>query len=115
MLAAAVSEGLGTVAEVFADRAYEADGSLAKRDRPGAVLSDPGVVVARALRMIREHLVDAMDGTPVHLVADTMCLHSDTPGAAVLARALRSGLEAAGVTISAPRAPRGGPGAALSR
>ncbi len=101
MLDAAAREGLPVAAEVFADRAYNPDRSLVARDRAGAVLTDPDVVVARAIRMVREHVVDAIDGTPVRLVADTLCVHSDTPGAAELARQLRAGLERAGVTVAA--------------
>lgn len=92
--------GLPVAAEVFADRAYEADGSLASRQKAGSVIHDPAAVVARAITMLRERRVVALDGSVIGLEADTICLHGDTPGAADLARAVRAGLEAAGVTVS---------------
>lgn len=92
--------GLPVAAEVFADRAYEADGSLASRQKAGSVIHDPAAVVARVITMLRERRVVALDGSVIGLEADTICLHGDTPGAADLARAVRAGLEAAGVTVS---------------
>lgn len=115
LLEAAAQHGLRTAAEAFADRAYNADGSLVARTSPGALITDPLVVVPRAVRMIREAFVQAIDGTEVRVPVETLCVHSDTPGAAVLARQIRAGLEQAGVTVSAPRAPRAGRGAAPSR
>ena len=100
LIKAGLHAGLPVAAEVFADRAYEADGSLASRQKAGSVIHDPAVVVVRAIRMVRERQVVALDGSVVALDADTICLHGDTPGAADLARAVRAGLEAAGVTVS---------------
>jgi UPF0271 protein len=99
LLKAGRTAGLRVAAEVFADRAYEPDGSLRSRSRPDAVIHDPSIVVARALRMAREHAVEAVDGTLVPLEADTICVHGDTPGAAALAALIRAGLEAAGVIV----------------
>jgi len=99
LLKAARAEGLTAVAEVFADRAYEPDGSLRPRTKQDAVIHDSAVVVARALRMVQEGVVEAIDGTIVPIEADTICVHGDTAGAAVLAAALRAGLEAAGVVV----------------
>jgi UPF0271 protein len=99
LLKAGRTAGLRVAAEVFADRAYESDGSLRSRTKPDAVIHDPSVVVARALRMVKERVVEAVDGTTVQLEADTICVHGDTPGAAVLAAHLRTGLEAAGVIV----------------
>jgi len=99
LLKAARAEGLPAVAEVFADRAYEPDGSLRPRTKQDAVIHDSAVVVARALRMVQEGVVEAIDGTIVPIEADTICVHGDTAGAAVLAAALRAGLEAAGVVV----------------
>ena len=97
--------GLRVAAEVFADRAYTADGSLMSRRETGAVLDDPQIVVERAVRMATEGTVVAADGPAVDLVADTICVHGDTPGAATLAQKLRAALEAAGVTVKAITAP----------
>jgi UPF0271 protein len=99
LLKAGQEAGLAVAAEVFADRAYEPDGSLASRQKPGSVIHDQAAVVARAIRMVRERRVTATDGSEIAVAADTICLHGDTPGAAELARAVRSGLESAGVAI----------------
>ena len=100
LLQAGERAGLTVAAEVFADRAYEPDGSLASRRKPGSVLHDAGAVVARAVRMVRDREVVATDGSVIRLAADTICLHGDTPGAPELARDVRKGLEAAGVRIA---------------
>ena len=99
LIAAGAEAGLPVAAEVFADRAYEPDGSLASRSKPGSVIHDTAAVVARAIRMVRDHQVVAIDGSLIPLDADTICLHGDTPGAADLARAVRAGLESAGVRV----------------
>jgi UPF0271 protein len=101
MIAAARRAGLRTACEVFADRAYRADGSLVPRASPGAVLTDPAIVVARAVAMVRDRAVTAVDGTRVPLDVDTMCVHGDTPGAADLAARIREALEGAGVRLVA--------------
>ena len=87
--------------EAFADRAYEATGALRSRSRPAAVVHDPAAVVDRVLQMIRSGVVTAATGEAVEVRADTVCIHGDTPGAAALAAAVRSGLEAAGVQVAA--------------
>lgn len=101
MLDAGRAAGLRVAAEVFADRAYEPDGSLTSRRKPGAVIHDPAVVVSRAVRMVTEHTVVAIDGSVLKLEADTICIHGDMPGADDLAARVRAGLEAAGVTVKA--------------
>lgn len=102
MLDAAARCGLQAAAEGFADRSYEADGSLTPRSVPGAVIHDVAQVVSRATRMVREAKVTARDGSDVDLHVDTICVHGDTPGAAVLARALNEGIRGAGITIAPP-------------
>jgi len=101
ILNAGRAAGLRVAAEVFADRAYEPDGSLASRRKPGSVIHDPDAVVARAVRMATDRTVVATDGSVVKLDADTMCVHGDTPGSDDLAAKIRAGLEAAGVTVKA--------------
>lgn len=101
LLKAARAAGLKAAAEGFADRAYEPDGALMSRRKQGALLLDPEVVLARALRLVKEHAVAASDGTPLTLHIDTLCVHGDTPGADQLAARLRRGLEEAGVTVKA--------------
>ena len=91
--------GLRTAAEVFADRAYQADGALVPRDQPGAVIDNPKEVVERALRIVQDGAVAAHGGELIELSCDTLCLHGDTPGAGGLAARLRSGLEGAGIRV----------------
>jgi UPF0271 protein len=99
LVEAAMRAGLRVAREGFPDRAYERDGSLVPRSEPGAVLDDPEVVVARAVRMVRERAVIARDGTRIALSVDTLCLHGDAPAAATLAPALREGLQNAGIRV----------------
>jgi len=101
LVAAGARAGLRTACEAFADRAYQPDGALVSRQQPGSVIHDPDAVARRVVRMVRERSVDAIDGTRVPLTVDTICVHSDTPGAADLAARIRAELSQAGVTIKA--------------
>jgi UPF0271 protein len=83
------ARGLAVVEEGFADRAYTADGRLVGRSRPGAVITDPGVVAERAWRIAAGQPVEADDGTALVVTADSICIHGDTPGAVALAAGLR--------------------------
>jgi len=85
--------------EVFADRTYQRDGSLTPRSRPDALIHDESAAVAQVLRMVREGVVRATDGTDVPIVADTVCLHGDGPHPVEFARRLRAELTQAGVEI----------------
>ena len=96
---AARAAGLRVAAEGFADRAYQADGSLTPRDRPGAVIEDAGEVVARALRMACDGIVTSIDGRDISMRVQTICTHGDTPGSHHLTRAVREALERAGVAV----------------
>jgi UPF0271 protein len=101
LIAAGARAGLRTADEAFADRAYEADGSLRSRRLEGAVHADPDAVAAQAVSIARDGRVTAHDGTSVSIRADTICIHGDSPGAATFARAVREALAAAGVTVAA--------------
>jgi UPF0271 protein len=101
ILSAGRAAGLRVAAEVFADRAYEPDGALASRRKPNSVIHDAAAVVTRAVRMVKEKSVVAIDGSIVPLEADTICVHGDTPGSDDLAAKIRAGLEAAGITVKA--------------
>jgi UPF0271 protein len=96
---AAETAGLRVATEGFADRAYQADGSLTPRDRRGAVIDDVDQVVARAVVMARDGVVVSIDGHEVPMRVNTICTHGDTPGSHNLTRALREGLERAGLAI----------------
>jgi UPF0271 protein len=101
LIGAGRAAGLRTAAEGFADRAYEADGSLRSRRLDGAVHTDPAVVAAQAVSIVRDGVVKSRDGVAVPVRADTICIHGDSPGAADFARAIREALAAAGVTVAA--------------
>ena len=98
---AAERHGLTFIAEAFVDRAYEADGTLVSRKEPGAVHEDMAVVTTQAVRLAEDGCATARNGDEVHVRADTLCIHGDTPGAAEKARAVRDVLESHGVEIRA--------------
>jgi UPF0271 protein len=98
MLRAAARRGIDGVAEGFADRAYRPDLTLAPRSADGSVLSTE-VALAQARLIATEQRVITSDGASVSLAVRSLCLHSDTPGAAELAVKLRDGLIGAGVEI----------------
>jgi UPF0271 protein len=91
--------GLAVAHEGFADRRYETDGSLMARGKPGAVIDDVDAAVAQAIAIATRGEADGPDGK-VRIRADTICVHGDRPDAALFARRLRHGLEAAGVAIA---------------
>lgn len=86
--------GLKVVYEAFPDRAYTSDGNLELRSQPGAVITDPEEVAQRALRMAKEGVVIAVDGTSIPIEAQTLCVHGDTPTALKLVQKIRETLEA---------------------
>jgi len=101
-LEAAQRHKVRAVSEAFADRAYRRDGSLVPRNEPGAVINDEQIVVTRAVAIARERMVIAADGTRVPLDVQTICVHGDTPGAAVLASRIRKALGDDGIQVRAP-------------
>jgi 5-oxoprolinase (ATP-hydrolysing) subunit A len=92
--------GLRVAAEGFADRRYEADGSLRSRRLDGAVLR-PAEAAAQAVSIARDGVVRAVDGSIVHVRADTICIHGDGPDAVATASAVRAGLADAGIEVAA--------------
>ena len=95
------SQGLRCAAEAFADRVYEADGTLRKRTLPGALLDDPLRAAQQAENIAVRHIVIAGEGSELAVEADTICIHSDTPGSVAIAREIKQRLKAAGVSIRA--------------
>ena len=93
--------GLRTVAEAFADRSYQPDGSLVPRGAPDAVLRDPGLIAERALAMVHNGEVTAVDGTVIRIEVESVCVHGDSPGAVGIAGAVRERLLAGGVDLEA--------------
>ncbi|UMY16061.1 5-oxoprolinase subunit PxpA [Methylobacterium organophilum] len=98
---AAESVGLRSLREIYADRAYAEDGQLAPRGTPGAVIHDAEAIAARVLRMVEEGGVLTASGQLLPVGIDTVCVHGDTPGALTAARAVRAGLERAGIAVEA--------------
>ncbi|MGP3535892.1 5-oxoprolinase subunit PxpA [Microbacterium sp. RD1] len=99
---AAREAGMPFVAEAFLDRGYTAGGGLVPRGEAGALLDDPRRVAERAVRFVREGVVDAVDGTVIEARASSLCLHGDSPAAVAMARAVRSALDAAGIRVASP-------------
>ncbi len=97
---AATGRGLPVAIVGIADRAYEDDGTLVPRSQPGAVIHDPATIVDRTIRMVCEGIIESASGVKLPVVADTVLLHGDNPGAVDLARLIRKELTAAGVTIA---------------
>ncbi|TQC41446.1 LamB/YcsF family protein [Rhodococcus sp. WS4] len=91
--------GLRTVTEAFADRAYTPEGTLVPRSTDGAVLHDPAAVAARVRRLVVDHTLEAIDGTVLAVTAESVCVHGDTPAAVEMATAIRSLLDAEGITV----------------
>jgi UPF0271 protein len=101
-LRAAAEAGAGVRAEGFCDRSYLTDGSLAPRSEPGALVTDPAEAARRAVSLVVDHVVPAVDGSELWLEVDTLCVHSDTTGAPAIAREVRAALEGIGVQVVAP-------------
>ncbi len=94
--------GVRTVGEVFADRGYSDDGTLAPRDKAGGMIVDAAASVKQALAMIEEGYVTSLAGKRVPVAADTMCLHGDQPGAVTFAKTLRETFKERNITVAAP-------------
>ena len=91
--------GLRVVAEAFADRAYNDDGSLVSRREAGAVLHDAEQVAERMLNLVRTGELESISGRTVRLQADSICVHGDSPGAVEMARRIRARFDEAGVEL----------------
>lgn len=95
------ARGLVVVAEAFADRAYNDDGTLVSRSLPGAVLHDAEQVAERMLRWARTGELVSVTGRPVRVEAESICVHGDSPGAVDMARRLRERFDEAGIVLRA--------------
>ncbi len=98
---AARAVGVRYVREAFPDRAYLSDGRLAPRSMEGALIRDPKKAAERAVRMVLEGEIEALDGGRVRVEAETLCVHGDNPEAVAIARAVREALREAGVQLKA--------------
>jgi UPF0271 protein len=92
--------GLRVAREAFADRTYEDDGTLTPRSQPGSVIHDAEAAAGRVVRMVQDGAVESRTGRRLPIVADTVCVHGDTPSAVAMARAVRTALEAAGIAVA---------------
>lgn len=96
---AAEDMGLKVAREVFADRAYEEDGSLVNRRKEGAMITDEDVAIARVVRMIKEQKVTAITGKDIPIKADSVCVHGDGVKALAFVKRIRETLTAEGIEI----------------
>jgi UPF0271 protein len=94
--------GIRVAGEVFADRGYADDGTLAPRGTPGAMIEDAALAAERAVSMIENAHVTALSGRSFPVSPDTLCLHGDQPGAVTFARAIRKAFSERGIGVAAP-------------
>lgn len=102
LIRAAARAGLSAVEEVFADRAYNADGSLVNRSLPGAMVEDEAQAIAQTMSLVRDKQVTAIDGSIVKVNAQTVCLHGDGAHALEFARQIGARLRSEQIAIHAP-------------
>ncbi|MFA6506457.1 MAG: 5-oxoprolinase subunit PxpA [Treponemataceae bacterium] len=100
MTEAAKQTGIPFVEEAFADRAYNADGTLVSSRLPGAVLHDAQSIAERVLTMAKKKTTIAIDGTEIPILAQTICVHGDNPDAVVMVRTIRKRLEQEGIRVA---------------
>jgi UPF0271 protein len=100
LVKAGEAANLPMVHEVFADRAYEDDGSLVSRRKPGAVLHDARQIAERVVRMVQDGAVVSVTGKVIKMRTETVCIHGDTHGAVDIARGVRQALKEAGIDVA---------------
>lgn len=99
MITEAEKVGLRAVNEVFADRAYNDDGTLVSRKLPGAVIKDKDLAISRVVRMVKEGKVTSINGKDIEIKAESICCHGDNPSALEFVKNIRATLEAEGVEV----------------
>jgi len=102
MMKAIKKQNVPVAGEVFADRGYSDDGTLAPRDQPGGMIEDVKKSVAQALAMVEQGTVISLSGKRVPVSADTLCLHGDQPGAVAFAKEIRKTFSDRGINLVAP-------------
>ncbi len=93
--------GVPVVLEAYPERAYLQDGRLAPRSMPGSSIHDPTEAARRAVLMVTEGRIEALDGGYFEFEVDTLCIHGDNPQAVPIARAVRAALDAEGIEVRA--------------
>ncbi|MGH4052886.1 MAG: LamB/YcsF family protein [Clostridium sp.] len=96
---AAKQKGLKAANEVFADRAYNSDGTLVSRSLDGSMIHDKSIAISRVIRMVKEGKVTAINGEDININVDSICVHGDNPEAAEFAQTINEELSRAGVEI----------------
>lgn len=96
---AAKDMGLRVALEVFADRAYEEDGSLVARTKEGAMITDEEEAIRRVIRMVKEKKVTAITGKDIDIKADSICVHGDGAKALAFVERIREAMQAEGIEI----------------
>jgi 5-oxoprolinase (ATP-hydrolysing) subunit A len=102
MMNTAKKLGIRVAGEVFADRGYADDGTLAPRGSPGAMIEDAALAAQRAVSMVEDGYVTALSGVRVPVSPDTLCLHGDQPGAVAFAKAIRKAFSEHGIAVASP-------------
>lgn len=97
---AGTEAGLTVAREAFADRGYNPDGTLVSRSLPGAVIADARAAAERAVRMVKEHSVETVDGGSISIEVDTICVHGDNPHAVEILRAIHSVFREKAITLT---------------
>lgn len=100
MSRAAEEKSLRFANEAFVDRAYTSDGRLAPRSEPGSVIHDVSTAVDRAMTLVADGSVVAIDGRELRIEAQSLCVHGDNPAAPAILRELRTRLVESGVRIA---------------
>ena len=91
--------GLKVANEVFADRAYNADGSLVSRSIKGSVIHDKDLAINRVIRMVKEGRVTSVTGDDISIQVDTICVHGDNPSALLFVQEIRKAMENEGIVL----------------
>lgn len=99
LVRAARDMGLRTAMEVFADRAYEEDGTLVDRRKEGAMITDENEAIARVIRMVKEKKVTAITGRDIPIQADSVCVHGDGAKALAFVEKIRAAFVEEGIEI----------------
>lgn len=101
MIKAANETGLRTASEVFADRAYEEDGTLVARSKPGSMITEEDTAIKRVVRMVKEGVVTSITGKEIELRADSICVHGDGEKALVFTQKIKKALEEEHILVAA--------------
>ncbi len=91
--------GLKVASEVFADRAYNEDGTLVSRKLEGAVIHDEELAISRTIRMVKEGVIKTVTGKEITIQADSICVHGDNPSAIVFVKKIREAFAAEGIEV----------------